>query len=267
MEHDAEFLSLSPQIDKKSSLKKQQFIKIDSIIQTDDSFWSEQDEVQHIQQYDATSLPTLILPAVNSDFAFTEYDADVIMSGIQYGLIQERQTQPLTTLHGVVPETPWLKDGRISSPTLDQSTISLPITPLPTLPTLPVTPALPPQQTEVPARVQLLSIMNKGQRFQYLCCVIGWLAVNVYFWSWWLQPSHVGNTLLYSLMTAAFFYEQTLLPTLYTFFLGQMRMPAMPQEQGIPASVKRVAAISLTVPGSESLDIVKRQMVTMKNIR
>src|SRR5579859_4512551 len=161
MEHDAEFLSLSPHNDKKSSLKKQQFIKIDSIIQTDDSLWSEQDAVQLTQEFDPTSLPTLILPTVNSAFAFTEHDTDVIMSGIQYGSVQERQTQPLTTLRGVVPETPSLKDGRISSPTLDQSTISLPITPLPTLPTMPVTPALP-AQTEVPARVQLLSIMNKG---------------------------------------------------------------------------------------------------------
>jgi len=124
-----------------------------------------------------------------------------------------------------------------------------------------------PGASESAVRVVLENVMGRKQKLQYLACVLGWIAVNAYFWTWWLNPSHIGNVVLFSLITLAFFYEQTLLPSLYTFFVGQMRRPRLTRDVTIPASVKRVAAISLTVPGSESLEIVERQMIAMKNIR
>jgi cellulose synthase (UDP-forming) len=61
----------------------------------------------------------------------------------------------------------------------------------------------------------------------------------------------------------------TFLPSAYLFFLGRMRYPVhigigRAEERG---ALGRIAVISLTVPGSESLEIVERQMLAMKGIR
>ena len=118
-------------------------------------------------------------------------------------------------------------------------------------------------------KIELLKVMNSKQHRQYLVLVLVWIAVNVYFWHWWFLTYHIGNLILFSLMSAALFYEMTILPSFYTFYLGQMRKPkaidaAIAQSAGV---VQKVAVISLTVPGSENLEFVRRQMIAMKNIR
>jgi len=117
-------------------------------------------------------------------------------------------------------------------------------------------------------RVEQLKVMSSKQRVQYLVLVGAWIAVNVYFWKWWFHPGHIGNPLLYVLMSAALLYEMTILPSFYAFYLGRMRKPeAVNAARAAYAGVvNRVAVISLTVPGSESLEFVKRQMIAMKNI-
>ncbi|MHA6785936.1 glycosyltransferase family 2 protein [Pseudonocardia saturnea] len=122
---------------------------------------------------------------------------------------------------------------------------------------------------EVVDRVRVTRAMTPGQRWAYACIVALWAAVNLYHWIWWLRAEAVGNVALYVLTSAAMLYVFTVLPTIYLFFLGQMRKPVHidvrhAKEQG---RIGRVAVIALTVPGSESLDIVERQMVAMKGIR
>jgi cellulose synthase (UDP-forming) len=70
-------------------------------------------------------------------------------------------------------------------------------------------------------------------------------------------------------MNLAFLYESTLLPSFYAFYLGQMRRPTSIDVDVAESMnvVKKVAVMSLTVPGSESLEMVKQQMIAMTHIR
>ncbi|MDT3439311.1 MULTISPECIES: glycosyltransferase family 2 protein [unclassified Pseudofrankia] len=119
------------------------------------------------------------------------------------------------------------------------------------------------------AAVELRKVMTRPQQCQYWLIVALWLAANGYFWEWWLTRQHIGNTLLFVLMTAALFYSATVLSSMYALFLGYMRRPvpipvSRAEDSGV---IGRVAVISLTVPGSESLDIVRAQLVAMTRIR
>lgn len=111
-------------------------------------------------------------------------------------------------------------------------------------------------------RIAKFPVFTMGQRVQYGALGCLFIASAAYFWTWWLQPTHRGNAALYWLMTGSLFYLGTILPGMYAFFLGWMRKPQhMPARQG-----ERVAMISLTVPGSESLEIVHRQLVAMTRV-
>jgi len=111
--------------------------------------------------------------------------------------------------------------------------------------------------------------MSRGQRRQYAGLVGLWLLASGYFWAWWVVPGHAGSLVLFVVLSVAAVYKKTILPTFYLFYLGCMRRPiAMSaleaEETGV---VGRVAVITLTVPGSESLDFVRRQLAAMKSIR
>jgi cellulose synthase (UDP-forming) len=111
--------------------------------------------------------------------------------------------------------------------------------------------------------------MSPKQRKHYLVLAVMWIGVNIYFWHWWLNPDHIGNPVLYGLMSVALLYVETILPSMYTFYLGHMKRPQAVDVAEAEAAgvVKRVAVVSLTVPGSESLEFVKRQLIAMKEIR
>lgn len=116
-------------------------------------------------------------------------------------------------------------------------------------------------------RVEQLKVMTVSQQASYYFLVLGWIVTNVFFWYWWLQRDHSGNPVLFGLMSFAFFYEATVLPSFYTFYLGNMRRPESVNVRAIdPNIVKKVAVISLTVPGSEDIEIVKQQLIAMKQI-
>ena len=118
-----------------------------------------------------------------------------------------------------------------------------------------------------PYRVKQLGVMTVTQRVSYLFLTICWIATNAYFWYWWLQRGHLGNPILFGLMSFAFFYEATVLPSFYVFYLGNMKQPEIVPTNIIDEKIiKKVAVISLTVPGSEDLDIVKQQMISMTKI-
>lgn len=118
-------------------------------------------------------------------------------------------------------------------------------------------------------RVASTSTMSGRQRKQFVVLVVVWVALTLNFWVWWLSPGHVGNVVLFSLVSMSLFYVFAGLPGMYLFFVGQMRTPvsveaSAAEEAGI---ITRVAVVTLTVPGSESLEIVERQLVAMSQIR
>jgi cellulose synthase (UDP-forming) len=110
-------------------------------------------------------------------------------------------------------------------------------------------------------------VFTRAQRRQHIAFCVLWLAVNVYFWTWWLRPSHMGNPVLFGIVSFSTFYLITVLPSFYIFFLGRMRRPRKTSAEDLPQGViGRVAVITLTVPGSESPEIVRRQLVAMRGI-
>lgn len=114
--------------------------------------------------------------------------------------------------------------------------------------------------------IGMISVMNKRERLEYRVLVLIWLIFNLLFWIWWFSPEHWGNPILFLIMCVAFFYDVTLLPSLFLFYLGQMRRPE-PRFAVDVKKIGRVAVISLTVPGSESLEIVERQLAAMAAIK
>ena len=105
-------------------------------------------------------------------------------------------------------------------------------------------------------------VMTTGQRWQWAAFAATWLAALTWFWTWWLQTDHVANPVLYWLFSVPMFYVAAVLPSFYLFYLFHMRRPRpantkRARETGV---VGRVAVITLTVPGSESLEIVRRQL-------
>lgn len=111
-------------------------------------------------------------------------------------------------------------------------------------------------------RVRVERVMSSGQRAQYWAMVLAWTALSVYFWSWWPRSDHIGSLYLFVPLSLAFFYVSTVLCSAYLFYLGQMRRPVHIEAESARQAgiVRQVAMITLTVPGSESLDIVRRQL-------
>lgn len=103
----------------------------------------------------------------------------------------------------------------------------------------------------------------------YTLLTVLWVGVNANYWAWWISLARTGDLALYIVVTLAMFYVFTFLPSAYLFFLGRMQHPLHVDVQHAidTGTVKRVAMIALTVPGSESLAIVKRQMLAMKQVR
>ncbi|MDQ3098813.1 MAG: cellulose synthase [bacterium] len=107
------------------------------------------------------------------------------------------------------------------------------------------------------------SAMSSSERKEYFTILVGVFAANIFFWSWWFQPEHIGNSFLFALISIPFFYYATLLPGVYTFFVGMMKVP----NYKAPEKDKKVALITLTVPGSESINILERQFVAMSQVK
>jgi hypothetical protein len=126
-----------------------------------------------------------------------------------------------------------------------------------------------PSSHEMTPRVSRMSAVQGRQRLQLAVLITIWIALTVYFWSWWLTPSHIGNPLLFAVVSASFLYIATILPSFYIFYLTQMRHPVLPPapQGGGRLGTGDVAVITLTVPGSESLDIVERQLAAMAAVR
>jgi cellulose synthase (UDP-forming) len=122
----------------------------------------------------------------------------------------------------------------------------------------------------IESRNASLPVMTRAQRAAYAGLAMAWLGVSAYFWIWWIGTrGTAANRVLFTLVSVAWFYSVTVLPSFYLFFLGCMRVPVKvsPRDAVEAGVIGRVAVISLTVPGSESLHIVRRQLEAMRSIR
>ena len=110
--------------------------------------------------------------------------------------------------------------------------------------------------------------MTRREAKQHRVIVLLWIAANAYFWFWWLRGGHVGWWPLFVVISLTTFYVSTVLCSAYLFFLGKMRQPVHidADEARRRGVVERVAVITLTVPGSESIEIVERQLRAMAAI-
>ena len=111
-------------------------------------------------------------------------------------------------------------------------------------------------------RVRTRPVMTARQAHQHRLITVLWATLNLYFWVWWLRSGHVGWWPLFVVTSLATFYVSTVLCSAYLFFLGRMRRPVHidADEARRRGVVDRVAVITLTVPGSESIEIVERQL-------
>lgn len=110
-------------------------------------------------------------------------------------------------------------------------------------------------------------MFSRRQELEYAVLVVAWLACSAYFWRWWLTPGQAGGPVLYVMTSLCLFYGFTLLPSFYLFYLGWMRRPVhVDVDQVEKGVIGRVAVITLTVPGSEALSIVRRQLSAMRDL-
>lgn len=111
-------------------------------------------------------------------------------------------------------------------------------------------------------------VMSSPERWQYAVFATGWAAALVWFWTWWLRSGHVAGTALFWVFSAPLFYIAAVLPSFYMFYLFHMRRPSPTNTDRVRANgvVRRVAAVTLTVPGSESLEVVRRQLRALTDI-
>ena len=89
-----------------------------------------------------------------------------------------------------------------------------------------------------------------------------WLAVNLAFWVWWLRQTGHSTPWLYWAETIALFYQTTLLPTVFWWFVRKMKRPV----EVTPAADMRVAMITLCVPSHESLSVIVEQLEALHGV-
>ena len=111
-------------------------------------------------------------------------------------------------------------------------------------------------------RVQSVPALTRSQARVHAGFGWIWLAANLLFWFWWLQPERVGAGWLYALLSLALAYDATILPTAYLFFVGRMRHP----RPVVARPGLRVALITLCVPAQESLDVIAAQLEAMVRV-
>lgn len=101
-----------------------------------------------------------------------------------------------------------------------------------------------------------MSVLTRADRARYWSVAILWLAVNLFFWGWWLRQTSHGASWLYWAETVTLFYQTTFLPTVFWRFVRKMKRPV----EVAPRGDMRVAMITLCVPLSESLDVIEGQL-------
>ena len=126
------------------------------------------------------------------------------------------------------------------------------------------------QRAAAPANVARLSLRVQSERLVsggaarvYWLIAAIWIGTNALFWGWWLQPERVAVPALFVLLTLAFAYEGSIVPTFYLFLIGRMRKPRPLS----PPTGRKVALITPCVPSSESLEVIERQLEALSRVQ
>jgi len=82
-----------------------------------------------------------------------------------------------------------------------------------------------------------------------------WAAAMLYFWAWWLHPSHIDSPIRYAVTTAIFLWI-TLIPAYFIFIFNGARIPSRTTR---PAPAGRVAMIVTKAP-SEPFSIARKTL-------
>lgn len=122
--------------------------------------------------------------------------------------------------------------------------------------------AVPKLQREPDLRHTSVSALSRTQKATHLALGLLWAAVTASFWLWWLGHSGRSTPWLYWAQTVTLFYQTTLLPSFYWFFVRKMRRPV----EVAPAVGMRVALITLCVPASESTAVIRRQLEAIRRV-
>jgi len=120
--------------------------------------------------------------------------------------------------------------------------------------------AAPPASPEV--RIESVSALSRSQRAQHLAIALLWVLVTASFWAWWVGHAARGTPWLYWTQTVGLFYQTTILPSFLWFFVAKMRRPV----EVAPLPGTRVAMITLCVPTSESLEVIRGQLEALVRV-
>ena len=104
----------------------------------------------------------------------------------------------------------------------------------------------------------LRPILTGAVRRRYLGMVAVWVLASVYFWQWWLQPSHIGEPVRFVLLTVLIGWVYLLQVYFIFFFLRAVRSVA---PDAVPGQY-RVAMIVTKTP-SEPFSVVEQTLRAM----
>src|SRR3989338_2204420 len=100
-------------------------------------------------------------------------------------------------------------------------------------------------------------VMKGEMRLRYFLLIILWLGCLIYFWSWWLEKSHILH--LSTFIVSSFIIAwSTIIPGYFFFFVS--RMARVNPDLAIPKW--RVAMVVTKAP-SEPFAIVKKTLTAM----
>ena len=106
------------------------------------------------------------------------------------------------------------------------------------------------------------SVLSQRQKLTHLSIALLWALVTATFWVWWLGHARGGTAWLYWMQTATLVYQTTVLPSFFWIYVRRMRRPV---EVKAPAQM-RVAMITLCVPSSESMGVIRKQLQALTRV-
>jgi cellulose synthase (UDP-forming) len=106
------------------------------------------------------------------------------------------------------------------------------------------------------------SVLSQRQKLTHLSIALLWALVTATFWVWWLGHAGGGTPWLYWTQTATLVYQTTILPSFFWMYVRKMRRPI---EVKAPPRM-RVAMITLCVPSSESMEVIRKQLEALRRV-
>ncbi len=120
----------------------------------------------------------------------------------------------------------------------------------------------PPASSAAETRHRSESALSSRHKLTHLAIALLWAVVTTTFWVWWLGHASGGTPWLYWTQTTMLIYQTTVLPSFFWMYVRKMRRPIE-----VPAPVgMRVAMITLCVPSSESLGVIRKQLEALASV-